>query len=200
MLRPLSYYSKAKASVSEFKSNKVPEAIVNWNGPKSGNSMMKQTTEARTSNFLLTLNTNLGYKRFTQAGRVQLAEYLHEVMNEFGEGLRSGEFFKCATIRGKTYDCGEVNVLEYDFTLEIGDRLGHIHSHAKLICDNIVHLDISKCNKFIEQTLKDYHSESGGKPYFNVRSFPSTEAIITSYMHKQQNSLTPQQFAEVDVN
>lgn len=198
MLRPLSHYQKAKSNVQEFKSNKVPDAIINWVGP--GQKKKATLTSGRSpqkSNFLLTLVTNLGYKRFDTSGRIKLAEHLNDVMEEFGEGLQSGEFFKCASIRGKTFDCMNVGVEQYEFTLEIGDQKGNVHSHAKLVCDGIVHLDIAKCNKFAADAFKEYHEESGGKPYFNVRSFPNTEAIIDAYLHKAQNSLTPQQFGDV---
>lgn len=199
MLRPLSHYQKAKSNVQEFKSNKVPDAIINWVGPgqtKKPTSQPSSRTPQK-SNFLLTLVTNLGYKRFDTNGRIKLAEHLNDVMEEFGEGMRSGEFFKCANIKGKTFNCENVGVEEFEFTLEIGDKKGNVHSHAKLICDGIVHIDIAKCNKFAEQAFKEYHEESGGKPYFNVRSFPNTEAIVDAYLHKSQNSLTPQQFAKV---
>jgi hypothetical protein len=197
MLRPLSHYQKAKSNVQEFKSNKVPDAIINWVGP--GEKKRAAQTSSRSpqkSNFLLTLVTNLGYKRFDTPGRIKLAEHLNDVMEKFGEGLRSGEFFKCANIRGKSYSCEGVGVEEYEFTLEIGDKKGNVHSHCKLICDGVVHIDTAKCNAFATDAFKEYH-EAGGKPYFNVRSFPNTEAIIDAYLQKSQNSLTTQQFAEV---
>ena len=199
MLKPLSFYRTPKSSVQEFKSHKVPDAIVNWVGPNSKRERPapKETQAPTKSLFLITLNTNLGYKRFDQAGRIKLAEHLYDTMNEFGEGLKSGEFFKCASIKGQTYDCQNVEVEEYEFSTEIGNKKGHVHSHAKIICNGVTHIDTGKCNTFFETAFREYHSESSGKPYVNVKSFPNTEAIIDAYIQKEQNSLTPQQFGNV---
>jgi hypothetical protein len=201
MLKPLSFYQKPKAGISEFKSHKVPDNIINWVGPNSKSSRShataRETQTPTKSIFMLTLVTNLGYKRFSQSGRVKLAEHLYDMMNELGEGLKEGEFFQCTSIKGRSFDCEGANVEDYEFTLEIGSQKGNVHSHAKLIVDKVVHLNMDKLNSFARSGLEEYHAESGGHPYFNVKSFPSTESIIDAYMQKAQNSLTPQQFGTV---
>lgn len=202
MLTPISIFKKPKSKVEELidKHPKVPSAIINFIGPNQAPARVSNAESKlpiQTSNFMITMNTNLGYKRFSPETRVTLAEHVHDSMTEFGELVKSGELLKCATVRGKMYDCADVDVERYDFTLEIGTKKGHVHSHAILILGGIAHIDIEKANTFIREAFAEYH-ESGAQAHIQIKSFPNPEAIISAYLQKAQNTLTPAEFADVE--
>jgi hypothetical protein len=199
MLRPLSFYKKASGSVDELmgnpkiKSRRVPDAIVNWIGPnrevKQQQSQAFKTGVLTESNFFITVNANLGYRRFNQQGRVNLAEHFDEVMREFGQLLESKEMLQCATIRGNYYDCKNATVKQYDYSLEIGQQKGNVHSHAVLMLNGVAQIDEKKARKFFADKFSEYHTESTGNIHLDIIPFRSNEAVLKAYMSKAQNSL-----------
>ena len=198
MYGSISQFKKAKSSVSEIKDSiaaesknrKVPSAVLNFTGPttKKLGAIKPSTTRQVNSNFLITLNTNKGYKSLSQQQRVKLSEDLHDCMTELGEKIADTSLLKCATFRGKTAagTCDNIKVKKYEFSIEIGSNKGHVHSHAILLLDGVAQIDLSKANKLAQDSLAE-HYPSGAKPHLQVKYFPSTEALVAAYVDKAQD-------------
>ena len=195
MYGSISQFTKPKSSLGEIKESitsqnrKVPSAIMNFAGPtklKTGGELKQQQKQVN-SNFLITLNTNKGYKNLTTDQRVKLSESLHDCMTELGQKIQDKSLFKCATLRGKSMgDCANVEVKKYEFSIEIGNNKGHIHSHAVLMLDGVAQIDLTKANELVQESLASYYS-SGTKPHLQVKYFPSTEELVSAYIVKAQD-------------
>ena len=195
MLRKLSFYSnnlQARANGQQPVDGKyadIPAEIVNFNGPAS--SIRKYTPHGDTvnkSNFLITVNPNVSYKLLDLEKRVALTRHLRAVMAQIGEKLKSREFLKSFSSQsrpGKQFGTDGAEVTKYDFTLEQGLKRGFIHSHAICLVNKKVHINTKAANEWLQNQFNDW--QTSGKPYLHVRSFPSTESIMQSYLNKQQS-------------
>jgi hypothetical protein len=196
MYGSISQYQKAKSNVGEIhqsiaaesKNHKVPTAVMNFSGPTTKKlNIVKEASRVVNSNFLITLNSNKGYKSLSQEQRIKLSEDLFDCMTELGEKIKDKSLLKCATFRGKTAgSCDNVQVKKYEFSIEVGSNKGHVHSHAILMLDGVAQVDLAKANKLAQDCLATYY-ENGTKPHLQVKYFPSTEALISAYVAKAQD-------------
>lgn len=166
----------------------LPSHIRDFKKPSDNKLNVQYLDRKDKSNLLITVNTNIGYKQMPDEKTKEVVyTRLDEFMTEFGERIKSNELLKIYGSH-KQGSLSNIPVSRYEYSIEMGNKHGLMHSHAILFLDSKAHIDLKKSNDYLASYFADLHN-NGQKPYLNVKNFNNTDDIISAYIHKTQKEV-----------
>lgn len=176
-------------------SKKIPNAILEFNGVPNKKLGIKaeekkeKPKNSYDSQFLITINTNLGYKKFNKESRIELANKLNNALEQIEKGIENKSLYKLAESYGKKMHGAKKNKAEVKKLvsgLEIGKKKGHLHAHMVVEFTGTTHLDPAKMHEILKNNIGEYYKE-GKKPRLKIKYIPDTSAILQNYVLKDQD-------------
>ena len=135
--------------------------------------------------FFITVNPNISRKDLP----IEVRNIIYQRMIEYAKKVHTG--IQNASLLKKIYsphyqnpEPAENSVNRYDYSVEVGEKLGFIHIHIFVKIDQACHLDQAKLRKMASEYIRGDRK----RVHLNIKFIRDPTPFIENYMDKQRNS------------
>lgn len=160
----------------------LPEEFLQFTKPTKKKVDAKPKVQAN-SNFIITINPNISYKKLTQDTKIQLGRQLLGLGNSMTQSMSTGQFLlpKGSKTRDPTSTFVPPKLISAQTKLEVGQEKGFVHIHSVVMFEGQCFVDLV--------ALRDYSRQVMGRVCkVQVKAFNNTVAVMEAYINKGQGN------------